>query len=74
MPGHARAVEGRGWKKPKRFEEKFPYKVGFTKSRDTTLRISNKPERCCMKRLTEWINLIAAIIRLIYVIIRTGWV
>ncbi len=27
-----------------------------------------------MKRLTEWINLIAAIIRLIVVIIRTGWV
>jgi len=26
-----------------------------------------------MKRLTEWINLIAAILRLIAVIIRTGW-
>jgi len=62
------------WKKPKRFAEKIPYKVGFSKSRDDTLRISNKPERRFMKRLTEWINLIAAVIRLIYVIIRTGWV
>jgi len=26
-----------------------------------------------MKLLTEWINLIAAILRLIAVIIRTGW-
>lgn len=30
-------------------------------------------ERCRMKRLTEWINLIAALLRLIVVIIRTGW-
>jgi hypothetical protein len=34
---------------------------------------SIKPERYRMKRLTEWINLIAAILRLIAVIIRTGW-
>jgi len=26
-----------------------------------------------MKRLTDWINLFAAILRLIAVIIRTGW-
>jgi hypothetical protein len=26
-----------------------------------------------MKRLTEWLNLIAAVIRLINVISRTGW-
>lgn len=32
-----------------------------------------KPERYRMKRLTDWINLIAAILRLIAVIIRTGW-
>jgi len=34
---------------------------------------TNKPERHRMKRLTEWINFIAAVIRLINVIIRTGW-
>ncbi|NMZ13477.1 hypothetical protein HBO07_19535 [Pseudomonas proteolytica] len=34
---------------------------------------STKPERYRMKRLTEWINLIAAVLRLITVIIRTGW-
>jgi len=37
------------------------------------LRLSIKPELCRMKLLTEWINLIAAILRLIAVIIRTGW-
>lgn len=33
-----------------------------------------QPERYRMKRLIEWINLIAAIIRLITVILRTGLV
>jgi hypothetical protein len=33
----------------------------------------NTPEIRRMKRLTEWINLIAAVIRLISVISRTGW-
>jgi len=32
-----------------------------------------KPEQHHMKRLSEWINLIAAVIRLINVISRTGW-
>jgi len=38
------------------------------------IQLPIKLERHRMKRLTEWINLIAAVIRLIYVIIRTGWV
>jgi hypothetical protein len=37
------------------------------------LRISIKPELHRMKRLTEWLNLIAALIRLADVIGRTGW-
>ena len=37
------------------------------------LRPSNKPERCRMKRMTEWLNLIATLIRLADVISRTGW-
>jgi hypothetical protein len=37
------------------------------------VRLSIKPELYRMKRLTEWVNLIAAIIRLITEIIRTGW-
>jgi hypothetical protein len=50
MPGHARAVEGDIWKKPKRAAEKIPYKVGITKSSDATLRTSTKPERYRMKQ------------------------
>jgi len=34
---------------------------------------SINPEIRRMKRLTEWINLIAAVIRLVNVISRTGW-
>ena len=37
------------------------------------IRLSDKPEHRSMERLTEWINLIVAIIRLINVISRTGW-
>jgi hypothetical protein len=37
------------------------------------LWLSKKPERCRMKRLTELLNLIAALIRLADVIGRTGW-
>jgi hypothetical protein len=33
----------------------------------------NKLERYRMKRLTEWVNLFAAVIRLVDVIRRTGW-
>jgi hypothetical protein len=36
--------------------------------------VSIEPESYCMKRLTEWINLIAAVVRLIDALIRTGWV
>jgi len=42
-------------------------------SRDGMLLASTEPERYRMKRLTEWINLIAAVIRLMDVIRRTGW-
>lgn len=34
---------------------------------------STKPERYRMKRLTEWVNLIAAVIRLTEAILRAGW-
>lgn len=37
------------------------------------LWLLTKQERRRMKRLTEWINLIAAVMRLISVIFRTGW-
>ncbi len=36
--------------------------------------LSIEPEHYRMKRLIEWIKLIAAVIRLIDAIIRTGWV
>jgi hypothetical protein len=35
--------------------------------------VSIEPESYCLKRLTEWINLIAALIRLTDLISRTGW-
>jgi len=35
--------------------------------------VSIEPERYRMKRITEWLNLIAALIRLADVISRTGW-
>ncbi|MGA3800549.1 hypothetical protein ACPCYX_22695 [Pseudomonas fluorescens] len=38
-----------------------------------TLGLPTKPELYRMKRLTEWLNLIAAVIRLINVISRMGW-
>jgi hypothetical protein len=60
LPGHARAVEG-----------DVELQVELVSA--VILWLSNEPERCCMKRLTEWINLIAAVIRLFNVISRTGW-
>ena len=48
MPGRWRVA---GRKNPKWNGEKFLYKVDFTKSRDATLRTSNKPEHYRMKRL-----------------------
>ncbi|CAI8797354.1 hypothetical protein EMIT0P43_10225 [Pseudomonas jessenii] len=33
----------------------------------------DRPESDRMKRLTEWLNLIAAVIRLINVLSRMGW-
>ncbi|WP_150786931.1 hypothetical protein [Pseudomonas fluorescens] len=53
------------------------HKVCFNAARRTGLcgqaMAINTPEIRRMKRLTEWINLIAAVIRLISVISRTGW-
>lgn len=66
LPGHAQAVE---WIVRAR---NFPIVRVFL-SPNGRLQLSTKLERYCMKRLTEWINLIAALLRLIVVIIRTGW-
>ena len=61
MPGNARAVKG--WCIA--LKEELVSAV--------MLRPSNKPERYRMKRLTEWLNLAAALVRLADVIRRTGW-
>jgi hypothetical protein len=45
----------------------------FGARRDGAIWLSKTPEGCAMKRLTEWISLFAAVIRLINVISRTGW-
>lgn len=78
LPGHARAVEWCQWGRRERKlllvgrpPTSFP--TCFKKSRDGMLASLTKPERYRMKRLTEWINLIAAVLRLIIVIVRTGW-
>jgi hypothetical protein len=75
MPGRWGAVKGGARERKLRVvgrpTRNFP--TCFKNSRDVMLAPSIKPERYRMKRLTEWINLIAAILRLIAVIIRTGW-
>ena len=38
-----------------------------------TLGLLTRPELYRMKRLTEWLNLIAALVRLADVINRAGW-
>lgn len=63
MPGHARAVD----------KCKKHYVVGVSKVVTLIIPLPIKLERHRMKRLTEWINLIAAVIRLFSVISRTGW-
>lgn len=40
------------------------FKVRLPMSRDAKLRPLFKPESCCMKRLTEWINLLNEVVRL----------
>ncbi|WP_218728133.1 hypothetical protein [Pseudomonas sp. D1HM] len=70
MPGHARAVKFRneGW-------VNFVYRTlaGTIRCSGLSIWLPIELELFLMKRLTEWINLIAAVIRLISVISRTGW-
>lgn len=61
MPGHARAVELKGG-----------LSMGQVLS-VPIIPVSIEPERYRMKRITEWLNLIAALIRLADLVSRTGW-
>ena len=67
MPGHARAAELKwGGSGVDRMTMGQVLRVPM-------IPVSIEPERYRMKRLTEWLNLVAALIRLGDVISRTGW-
>lgn len=76
MPGHARSVECQGGKGERKFRcvatwYNFPQTIEHYDH--VSIWLSTKPERYRMKRLIEWLNLIAALIRLADVISRSGW-
>lgn len=71
VPGHAQQIKVDVGKGSRGTTEKIGRPSSITVSASCCL-LTNFEGSAVMKRLTEWINLITAIVRLIDVIIRTG--